>query len=89
MQRKSKIRFSILSPKYKVTLLTLRVYILLTENAMVNQQCSNPSYKLKALVIGVILFLGVAAKNGYLGEKLLSDSEVKTSKSVSFNSSAE
>ena len=63
--------------------------MLVTENAMVNQHCSNPNYKLKALVIGVILLLGVAAKNGYLGEKLLSDSEVKTSKSVSFNSSAE
>jgi hypothetical protein len=63
--------------------------MLVTEITMVNQQCPNPSYKLKAFVIGVILFLGVAAKNGFINDKLFSSSEVKTSKTVSFNSVAE
>lgn len=56
---------------------------------MVNQQCVNPSYKLKALVIGIILLVAVAAKNGYLDQKLFSSSDVKTTKTVSFNTTAE
>jgi hypothetical protein len=56
---------------------------------MENQYCVNPSYKLKAFVIGVILLVGVAAKNGYLNETFFSSSDVKTTKTVSFNNSAE
>ena len=65
--------------------LTLKVKAMNT-----NSTCVNPSYKLKALVIGVILCLGVAAKNGYLNSDLFqSANAAKANKSVSFSASAE
>jgi len=63
--------------------------MLVTKQAMENQYCVNPSYKLKAFVIGVILLVGVAAKNGLLNKSFFSSSDVKTTKTVSFNTTAE